>query len=335
MWVFIPFLVITVLSMMNVIVAVIVESTMSSAAANQEKVAKETEKAHAKVVDSLKRIFLEADLDGSGDLDREELDKAIAQPHVKSRLKFLEINPKDLQNLFELLDTDNTDAVPTDTFFRGCARLRGLAQSTDLHQMTVDFGRCHQWCKEMVESYKETNTCLLEVLMAIEGLDLDIVKSEADEKDPVLLARRVRLKKLHQLDTMQDPEVSLNRYLHLGEAESNASSEVWNDDDLDDDEDHHHHHHHKSKSRGTLVLNSLKNTKDYDEIVSSSNHLRRDHGQVEHETYREEYGCALKRWEQHSKNKKKSRAGVEESGQEAFAEPTLMERRRYSALGMS
>merc|ERR1711862_827289 len=103
-----------------------------------------------------------------------------------------------------------------------------------------------------------------------------------------------------------------------GENDSHDSSEVWHgeshgtegdDEELEESHHHHHHHHHhhlKHKGAGTLVLNSLKNTQGYDEIVSSSNALRQDHGHKAHETYRQEYGRALQGWEQHHKKRTRS-----------------------------
>jgi len=70
---FIPFLCITTVGLLNIIVGVVVESTLNSAGRNREKEGKETRKMHAKVMESLKLVFEEADTDGGGTLDKDEL----------------------------------------------------------------------------------------------------------------------------------------------------------------------------------------------------------------------------------------------------------------------
>lgn len=195
---FIPFLIIAILGLMNVIVAIIVECALSSAAANKEKVNKETIKLNARVMESLKAMIEEADTDGSGELDRKELKKAWRELRFRERMKLLDIQYKDLTELFDLLDEDKIGCISVDKYFRGVSRLRGAALSADLHQMTIDFGRYISWCADLVMEHRSCNDRLAALLADIEGLDRDVVKSEEDQKDPVLMARRRRFKKQQQ-----------------------------------------------------------------------------------------------------------------------------------------
>merc|ERR1719502_311572 len=73
LFVLIPFLCITTVGLLNIIVGVVVETTLLSASNNAEKEAKEMQKMHARVMESLKMVFDEADTDGGGTLDKEEL----------------------------------------------------------------------------------------------------------------------------------------------------------------------------------------------------------------------------------------------------------------------
>jgi len=188
----IPFMCITTIGLLNIIVGVVVESTLTSAANNAEKEGKETLKMHARVMDSLKMVFEEADTDGGGTLDREELRRSLKKPHVRDRLRVLDIPIKDLDQLFDVLDEEKIGEIKTDHFFRGCSRLRGPALSCDLHRMSVDFARYIGWTDSLVEQTQATNARLKRLLDDMESVDRDIIKGDADEYDPVLGTRRDR-----------------------------------------------------------------------------------------------------------------------------------------------
>jgi hypothetical protein len=190
--IFIPFLCITTVGLLNIIVGVVVESTLNSAGTNAEKEAKETHKMHARVMQSLKMVFEEADTDGGGTLDKDELKKSLKKPHVRDRLRVLDIPIKDLYQLFDVLDEEGVGEIRTDQFFRGCSRLRGVALACDLHRMSVDFSRYIQWSDDLVKSTKGTNATLSSLLHDMESVDRDIIRGESDEFDPILGCRRDR-----------------------------------------------------------------------------------------------------------------------------------------------
>jgi len=190
--VLIPFLCITTIGLLNIIVGVVVENTLSSASDNREKENKEMVKMHAKVMDSLKMVFDEADTDGGGSIDREELRKMLKKKHVRDRLRLLDIPVADLDQLFTVLDEEGLGEIKTDQFFRGCSRLRGLALSCDLHRMSIDFNRYNGWTDNLVEKIQTQNHKLAHLLYDMEGVDRDIIRGDADDCDPVLQARRHR-----------------------------------------------------------------------------------------------------------------------------------------------
>merc|ERR1712224_728832 len=165
----------TTVGLLNIIVGVVVETTLLSASTNAEKEAKEMQKMHAKVMESLKMVFEEADTDGGGTLDKEELHKSLKKPHVRDRLKVLDIPVKDLDQLFDVLDEENIGEIRTDHFFRGCSRLRGPALACDLHRMSVDFSRYIQWTNDLVDTTHSTNDRLRSLLHDMESVDRDIL----------------------------------------------------------------------------------------------------------------------------------------------------------------
>merc|ERR1719454_184491 len=192
LFILLPFLCITTVGLLNIIVGVVVETTLLSASTNAEKEAKETQKMHARVMESLKMVFDEADTDGGGTLDKQELHKSLKKPHVRDRLKVLDIPVKDLDRLFDVLDEENLGEIRTDLFFRGCSRLRGPALACDLHRMSVDFSRYIQWTNDLLDSTSGQNDKLRRLLTDMQCVDRDIIKGETDEFDPVLGNRRER-----------------------------------------------------------------------------------------------------------------------------------------------
>jgi len=200
---FIPFLVITVLSLLNVIVAVIVETSLASAAVQKDKAAREEAKTRARIMESLQNILQAADTDGSGEIDRHELKKAYNHSYVRDRLKVLQLDYSDLFQLFDLLDEEKKGSINTEQFFRGCTRLRGLAKASDLHHLSMDFNRYTQWCTELADDNEEINDRLAELLSDIEGLDREVVRGKYDSEDPVLQARRLRHKRVGDGEIME------------------------------------------------------------------------------------------------------------------------------------
>ncbi|CAE7493900.1 Cacna1h [Symbiodinium pilosum] len=194
MVVFICFLTVASLSLMNSVIGVVVESTLSSARATAAREQKVKEKVDAQVLQSMREIFEAADTDKSGKLDKDELQALFRNHRVRDRLKLLQLPFKDLEMLFDILDDDNGGNINTDRFFRGVERLRGQAAASDLHQMNVDLNKRLKWCDSHQKEVTDLNDHLAELLDAIDDMDGNIVRSDVDEKDPVLMAKRVRQK---------------------------------------------------------------------------------------------------------------------------------------------
>merc|ERR1719198_1880347 len=105
----------------------------------------------------------------------------------------LEIPLGDLDLLFTLLDEGNCGSIKTDMFFRGCSKLRGPAMSVDLHHMSVDLDHHIQWSSLHIEQTNRVNDMMANLLDLMDTVDVEILRDEADEKDPVLMARRARV----------------------------------------------------------------------------------------------------------------------------------------------
>jgi len=194
-FIFIVFLVLTMLALLSTIVGAVIESTLASAKANEDKNGREKQKLETMVMKSLEDIFREADADNSGDLTREELTAALQKPHVTKRLRILDIKVGDLEVLFSLLDNEGTGVIKTGSFFKGCTRLRGPAMARDLNHMGIDLVRHVNWVDEATGRVDLLNETLSSLLDLLDTVDRDVVQDpDSDAKDPVLQSRRNRVR---------------------------------------------------------------------------------------------------------------------------------------------
>jgi len=201
--VFLVFWLAAVLTVLNTTIGIVVETSIASARINEEKQAKDKKQLDAVIMESMQEIFRQADTDKSNNLDMEELSAALEDPLVRDRIKMLDISIHDVYLLHELLDGNKTGKVDTTMFFRGCSRLQGPAMGFDLYQRSVDLKNYIQLADARIHRMGQLNDTLEDLLHDIEEVDTDIVKGDADARDPVLRARRERSRR-SQAQAMRD-----------------------------------------------------------------------------------------------------------------------------------
>jgi len=108
---------------LNLIVAVVVDTF---AELRERDVMNRAEELEAEIEQDrrfLQRIFDRADEDGSGELTFEELlEGARNDPEFQSRLRVMDIDEADLQQLFKMIDVDGSGAVERDEFVQPLSR---------------------------------------------------------------------------------------------------------------------------------------------------------------------------------------------------------------------
>jgi len=80
----------------------------------------------------MKKIFDEADIDGSGTITWHEFKAYLANPQVQAYLCTKQLNAFDARMFFDMLVEDRTDDLDLEAFIVGCQRLKGEARSVDL-----------------------------------------------------------------------------------------------------------------------------------------------------------------------------------------------------------
>lgn len=134
---FIIFILIVVLSLGNLVTAVIISNAEESGKQDEEMEAREKRDEAMKEIDDLKALFEEIDADGSGMLSRDEYDDALGNnPDVKGNAKIIQkfeilgISIDEREEVFDLLDTGSGE-IGVEHFAAGLRDLQGDAKAKD------------------------------------------------------------------------------------------------------------------------------------------------------------------------------------------------------------
>jgi len=119
---FLPFILIVSVSLMNLVTAVIVEGALEQGKQDREAMARYRNYEFKKMVPTLRGMFNEMDSDGDGHLTWDEFQSASAE--IKEDLaEYMNESSHDMQELFEMLDVDDSGEVSVDEFCDGLAKL--------------------------------------------------------------------------------------------------------------------------------------------------------------------------------------------------------------------
>jgi voltage-gated sodium channel len=134
---FVAFLFLTSFGLMNIVVGVIVENTLMAAEQNEEKVKKLEEEERSMILKNLQEIFIDADADKDGFVDRDEFETIMMRPDVQSKMEILELPSHEAKELFGILDGDHTGELDITEFIAGALKLKGAARAKDLMGVIV------------------------------------------------------------------------------------------------------------------------------------------------------------------------------------------------------
>jgi len=123
------------------------------------------------VIDSLTAVFEAADTDGSGELDRDEFDEALAKKTVRQKLESIEVMPEDLKVLFELLDSDGSGQININEFRYGCMKLQGNAKSKDMIKLAVEVSAYNRNLDDMQAAMEDQNAVLQNIYNRLYDLE--------------------------------------------------------------------------------------------------------------------------------------------------------------------
>jgi len=121
-------------ALMSVIGAVFVQQTMSVVQNDQDIMILKKQKEAESYNRKLKMLFSALDKDTDNNLSRAEFDAVKEDADLKAWMSALDIEPTDLENLFNLLDSGD-GMVSVEEFLMGASRVRGQAKSIDMAQL--------------------------------------------------------------------------------------------------------------------------------------------------------------------------------------------------------
>merc|ERR1719277_2925484 len=132
---FITFIALTTLSVLNIVTGIFVDATIMSAKHQRdermdtERTEQESQAAH------LKEVFCEIDADGGGTVPLEEFQELVQDDRVRMYLQSMKIETGDVRRLFKMLDQDGSGEIMLDEFVNGCMHLQGNARNFDVHRL--------------------------------------------------------------------------------------------------------------------------------------------------------------------------------------------------------
>merc|ERR1711918_328087 len=101
------------------------ENTLQAAGENTELQAKRKKRAQVEELKGLRDIFIKADTDGGGSLDRNEFISMSKTREVLSKFEAMELPMDEPEVIFDVLDEDQVGELKVDTLIRGAMKLKG------------------------------------------------------------------------------------------------------------------------------------------------------------------------------------------------------------------
>eukprot|EP00931_Biecheleriopsis_adriatica_P055925 TRINITY_DN33153_c0_g1_i1.p1 TRINITY_DN33153_c0_g1~~TRINITY_DN33153_c0_g1_i1.p1 ORF type:complete len:599 (+),score=91.67 TRINITY_DN33153_c0_g1_i1:63-1859(+) len=119
-----------VYGVLNLIVAVVVDTFAEQRSKDESRLAHELEEDHAQDTKEWTKVFREMDSDGDGTLSLDELmDAARNLKEFRARLRILDIDENDLTQLFHMLDSDCSGDIERDEFIGALVRWKHESKS--------------------------------------------------------------------------------------------------------------------------------------------------------------------------------------------------------------
>lgn len=133
--IFIAFIALTTLCVLNVVTGIFIEATIMSAKHQRDEMT-DTERHHNELqAQFLREVFWEIDADGDGVVPLEEFEELMQDDRVRLFLQSMKIGVTDVKRLFKMLDQDNSGEIEIDEFVNGCMHLQGGARNFDVHRL--------------------------------------------------------------------------------------------------------------------------------------------------------------------------------------------------------
>merc|ERR1712008_187192 len=142
--VFVLFLLCTSFGMLNMVVAVTIESTLERATKQRKEGLAKSETERREAIAQVVDLFAFSDSNNDGHVTRQEFLSALTDTNVMRKLLAIGIDIRKARNLFDILDYDSSGSLDLREFVHGMMRERGTAQAKDVLALQCNVIRSHQ-----------------------------------------------------------------------------------------------------------------------------------------------------------------------------------------------
>merc|ERR1712194_991557 len=136
--IFVIYVIFVFFGVLNILTAIFVESAKHIAEIDRDIVIQDQINRDKSTINEVRRIFNAADKEGDGRLSREELEAVLLQDKTVKHLRVLELDIREVEGLFQLLDIDDHNVVVIDEFVIQLMRLKGGAKGIDLQTVLYE-----------------------------------------------------------------------------------------------------------------------------------------------------------------------------------------------------
>jgi len=174
---FVLYLYVTTCAVLNVVVAVIVENTLDQAVDQRQKFTSNQNKKQQYACAKIYQLFVGMDQNGDGVLTREEFSKAFQDDQVSRYLRQLGIDLRQAEELFSILDFDDSGALDAEEFVGGVLKVIGNGKARDVLALHCDLCRSKKKIDAKIKEIKyRTMNKIDTAAQGVEELRADVLK---------------------------------------------------------------------------------------------------------------------------------------------------------------
>lgn len=141
---FIIYFYVTTCAILNVVVAVIVENTLDQAGDQREKFNNKQKRVQKEACSKIYEVFYNLDDNGDGQLSKDEFLFALKQHEVTRYLHQIGLDMRQAENLFSILDFDESGSLDAQEFVGGVMKAIGPGRAKDVLALQCDLWRSEE-----------------------------------------------------------------------------------------------------------------------------------------------------------------------------------------------
>eukprot|EP00928_Gymnodinium_smaydae_P087249 TRINITY_DN71539_c0_g1_i1.p1 TRINITY_DN71539_c0_g1~~TRINITY_DN71539_c0_g1_i1.p1 ORF type:complete len:501 (+),score=118.47 TRINITY_DN71539_c0_g1_i1:143-1645(+) len=172
-WLFIFFISVAAIVLMNLVVAVIVENAFDTANEEDSALQARMQLQKAQELEELEKVFVEIDQDGSGTITREELAACAKQRKVRKRLQAFGVMKGELAEMFDLCD-DGDGELEAKEFVNGLRAMQGEASAKDFCRLQGAVYRMRNSANSIEHTLQNSEHRLGDIRRQLRKVSMDI-----------------------------------------------------------------------------------------------------------------------------------------------------------------